>query len=632
MSESSPGEVRHLNLHEASNILQVSSVTLRNWVKSGLIKGLYRVPSSSGFIFDANDIIDIKEKIQSGEITRLRKRANKNQNGHRHVHRELLEDKQCEAPLRRLLASWGSRSKELLLAIYLRQLVEIGLARAQHDGFIFVSATLKAEIAAWEIPLHNEHLLHAYAAVDASTLNFSNSLLAFVSQALSFVGEKQKKGAYYTPVTLIRKMLAQTLTSSGSFLDPCCGSGNFLVGAYHQLKVLGVPAAHTHVFGADLDPNAVLLARASLTLASDGQAASVRQIVCRDSIFNLSRDRRFDFICTNPPWGFHFSKAQEKKLRVLYPQIRSRESFSYFLLMGMACLRSRGTLSFVLPESFLNVKLHAELRKFILQNYRLLRVSAVSEKFSGVFTRAVVLTMSKEKPPRGIPRTNDDRIPLSGQTINDEILRHIDAQAHCFLKRNAEWALGVVTGDNEKFLSKKPKVGCEPILKGTNVFRFHLSPPTHFIRFERAGLQQVAPEFKYRATEKLVYRFICKELVFAIDREQRVTLNSANVLLPNLPGYSIRSICGILNSRLGQFYYQKKFHSIKTLRGNIENFPFPRPDTAILLTIDQLVQKLEVKFSPRLFRQLDTEVMRLYQIPPQWRGMVSTFSLSKAFN
>ena len=146
---------------------------------------------------------------------------------------------------------------------------------------------------------------------------------------------------------------------------------------------------------------------------------------------------------------------------------------------------------------------------------------------------------------------------------------------HKTLKNNAEWALGIVTGDNKKYISKKNINGMEPIYKGSDVNPYRLSAPNSYIAFQPELFQQVAPEYKYRASEKLIYRFISNKLVFAYDMDGSLTLNSANILLPHMKEYPAKLILGLLNSKLYQFIYSKKFDTHKVLKGDIGSLPFP---------------------------------------------------------
>jgi hypothetical protein len=79
----------------------------------------------------------------------------------------------------------------------------------------------------------------------------------------------------------------------------------------------------------------------------------------------------------------------------------------------------------------------------------------------------------------------------------------------------------------------------------------------------------------YRAEEKLIYRFISKDIIFAYDNQKQLTLNSANILIPEIPDYPIKALVAILNSEVMRFVYRKKFNTIKVLRGNLEELPIP---------------------------------------------------------
>ena len=62
---------------QASGILDVSEATVRNWVKHGYLSPLEDTRSK----FRESDVDALKQRIESGEIKRLRKRANKRNSG-----------------------------------------------------------------------------------------------------------------------------------------------------------------------------------------------------------------------------------------------------------------------------------------------------------------------------------------------------------------------------------------------------------------------------------------------------------------------------------------------------------------------------------------------------------------------
>jgi len=123
-----------------------------------------------------------------------------------------------------------------------------------------------------------------------------------------------------------------------------------------------------------------------------------------------------------------------------------------------------------------------------------------------------------------------------------------DIQGHSL--SNSIFALGVVTGNNKEKLFDTPTDNSEPIYSGKEVSKYKLLPPKKHIVFDRNNLQQVAPDNVYRAPQKLVYKTINKHIKIAIDDTQSLTTNSANIIIPNIIGYDIYTIMGILNSQL----------------------------------------------------------------------------------
>jgi hypothetical protein len=126
-------------------------------------------------------------------------------------------------------------------------------------------------------------------------------------------GAKKRQGSFYTPVALARRLCERA--SSGralrSILDPSCGAGAVL------LEALAF-ALREAIYGTDLDPLAVWLARVALALASgahqdrDLAGWNERVRVCDAlSLDAFAPGRRFDAIVGNPPWVAYAGRATE---------------------------------------------------------------------------------------------------------------------------------------------------------------------------------------------------------------------------------------------------------------------------------------------------------------------------------
>ena len=133
------------------------------------------------------------------------------------------------------------------------------------------------------------------------------------------------------------------------------------------------------------------------------------KIFCNDSLQNYNDSQlfcnidllpKFDVIATNPPWGYHYSTQERRNLSYFFNEINSGESFSYFLVKSMNMLKHGGRLSFVLPESVLNVDIHSDIRKYILDRCAVKRIEIGRKIFKKVFSSTVIIDI-KNSPEKG---------------------------------------------------------------------------------------------------------------------------------------------------------------------------------------------------------------------------------------
>ena len=120
----------------------------------------------------------------------------------------------------------------------------------------------------------------------------------------------------------------------------------------------------------------------------------------------------------------------------------------------------------------------------------------------------------------------------------------------------------------------------------------------------------------YRSKEKLFYKFIANEPVFAYDSKGTISLNSANILIPRVPGYSALYIMAVLNSDLMSFYYRHTFKNMKVLRSAIESLPIAKCDNDTMNTISTLALDIvyEKKTSSEKISRLNALIDNLYSL------------------
>ena len=219
--------------------------------------------------------------------------------------------------------------------------------------------------------------------------NRQDDWIGFIYQSLTAEGSRILKGLYYTKPVIVNEMLADIRVLNGEkFLDPCCGSGIFLLKVEHaQLEQL---------YGIDNDPLAVMIAKANL-MVKFNESTVYPQIYQMDFLLHAASalgDMKFDYIVTNPPWGTEKGKLHASE------SISSKEKASLFFTESFKFLNKNGIQHFLLPSSLMKIKVHADLRRFITHATRIETLKCYRERFKGVFTDFLSLKVSN-KPTFG---------------------------------------------------------------------------------------------------------------------------------------------------------------------------------------------------------------------------------------
>ncbi len=455
--------------------------------------------------------------------------------------------------------------------------------------------------------------------------NRQDDWIGFVYQSLTTEGRRILKGLYYTKPVIVNEMLSDIRMLNGErFLDPCCGSGIFLLKVQH--------AQMEQLYGIDNDPLAVMIAKANL-MVKYNESEVYPQIYLMDFLLHATSalgDLRFDYIVTNPPWGTEKGQLHTSEV------IQSKEKASLFFTESFRFLKKNGILHFLLPSSLMKIRVHADFRRFVLHETRLECLKCYRERFKGVFTDFVSLKVSR-KPVFGeqsyvvyglnnevsrktFAPADDDYCAIPMLSDREEaILNKAERLRHDDLS-HSQWALGIITGNNARVLKDRPGKGLEPIHTGKDIGKYSLKPASRYIKYNRADFQQCAKDEFYRANEKLVYKFVSSRLCFAYDDKQRLFLNSANILIPQVEGMSTKTVLAFLNSALFNFLYVKRFGDLKILKGNLMALPFPKitpeEDEKLSALVDRALhgdQEAQTEIDAFIFSlfELDTEEINL---------------------
>ena len=450
--------------------------------------------------------------------------------------------------------------------------------------------------------------------------NDKSDLIGFVYQSITTEGERNRSGMYYTSQPVVNDMTGDiVLADNETLLDPCCGSGEFLVNIKTDKP--------ENLFGIDNNPVAVMIATTRILVR---HAAKVFRpnICCMDFLGeenatcagNHFGTLLFSYVVTNPPWGVDRTGSYKS----VCSQLKSRERAALFLFKSLSKLQAEGQLRFLLPMSVLRSTIHKDTRKLLLNSTQITSIRKYKGCFDGVFTNcfSIGLTAKATKKQRYLVENGDDCfvvepseenvkegfIPTIHLTdIDKSISRKIEARRNDDLS-HSQWALGIVTGDNKNKLKSQPTDDTEQVVMGRNIADFTVTFPTTYIHFNPLSLQQCAKEELYRSEEKLIYRFISRYPVVAYDTSRLLCLNSANVVIPHVESLSVKSVAALLNSLLYRYYYSLRFDDVKVLKSNLIELPFPRltrsQDEALCKIVDAIISGKSVEENTQRMNKL----------------------------
>ncbi len=640
-----------ITLATACKMLGISEATGKNWLRLGKLNAK---DSETGKLIYKHEVEKLLLSLKKDDSNVLKSRRNKTALKGRELYVNYVSRESPNHAAVALLVSGFTGSTTAITALlcesFLQLLVDAKRIKANCNKQFFkayLEGSLDADIYDWLLlelmdKTSRNTLLSASKKLPYFTLHFVpfEDTLGLIYLSLMELSKRRQSGRYYTPQSLTDTAVETLQVARGRvFLDPCCGSGNFL------LRLLRRGARVEDLYGCDLDGFSVTLARINFVLSgncSDKETLQEHLLKC-DTITCRSLPQ-IDVVLGNPPWGScDDEKVVSRYARTLICAEKKRPCFAdLFVERSLNLLKDGGIVQFVLPEALLNVASHETIRSFITEHARVRSVRYLGEVFHAVQCPSVILTLEKTSFSNAsgdvIVNVGDSNYIVRRQRkgsdfnfkVTDQealVLDKMDDLEHCVkLKGHAKFALGIVTGSNNNSIFKEKIDGSEPVLRGLDIEPFKINPPDSFIKYEEGAFQQVAPMELYRAKEKLVYRFIAKYPIVAVDTHGMLTLNSCNLLVPEFKDLSATYLAAVLNSSAVRFYFEKKFHTIKILRSLLEEVPVPVASKEDQMYIEFLVEELkdaDEATSKEIIKKIDRKIAEIYGLGKRALKLIS---------
>lgn len=288
---------------------------------------------------------------------------------------------------------------------------------------------------------------------------------------------KGERGQYFTNRLVINMMVTMAAPSERDvILDPACGSGGFLLAAMNYIfdnidassrtsnakEILKRNVVH-QLFGVDISPKLVKIAKANMLLGKDGHGG-IEHANSLDSIAKLSA--KFNELCgkgkpsiilTNPPFGSghdlrikessilaqyqsgHLWEVNEQGNIVYSERLNERQGVAPELLFLEKCLdwiAVDGVIGIVMAKGQLDNREALAVRKVVCQKAQILAVINLHEDTFEPFcgSKASVIFLKKTAKPQ-----TDYRIFMAisnkvGQTSRGETIFKKDAEGNPVIK------------------------------------------------------------------------------------------------------------------------------------------------------------------------------------------------------
>jgi len=653
-----PNDEGTVNLCEFCKILSISVATGRNWIKLGKIKPKFT--DSKTPYFEKSYVETISKELKSGINESLKSRRNKKFISGYSLYNSYVSEK-CQNLF--LVQDLLEKIKSNCIVIndeiinYFVSDCALHLILSREKKSFSYQNSLFIDYLLGKINLREDEFIDDLIDNKESAINFAQKypslfsfnyvyeenedILGLIYISCKNIGNRKVTGSYYTPTKIVKQLISSlTINKNDSILDPCCGTGNFLIQLPETIQF-------EKIYGTDIDSTSVKISRINMTLRYPKVPMNViaYHIFNSDFLTNVEMSN-FSIIVGNPPWGYAFSDNQKINLKNIYKATTNTnlESYDLFIEQSLRILQEGGQLSFVLPEALLNVKAHSDIRKIIIHEANIKTLIYLGNAFDGVQCPCIIMNLEKNQKYHStigmliddgsrkfeIKTERDIKSDYFSFLTTDEeyaILKKIkNSKNTAFLFNNADFALGIVTGNNKEYISSEKNDKNEIILKGADVYKYKIKPSGNYIIFQPENFQQVAPTEMYRAKEKLLYRFISNQLVFAYDNGGTLSLNSCNIVIPKFSHLKIKYIMAILNSRVAQFIFKKEFNSIKVLRSHIESIPIPvvspEKQDEIIQIVDSIIYNKTIS-SENLYDSLDQKVSELFQLNTSEQNVIN---------
>lgn len=500
---------------------------------------------------------------------------------------------------------------------------------------------------------------------------------------------KKSNGIYYTDIQLTVKIIEELLKGRElkniwelKFLEPAVGIGNFVfaylfyISENYTLNQKQILELYNNIYVCDNDLKSleiykILLFKSSEQLFDVKLTSSFKPNIGKSLIYNLNESEvvyknmnlyfnnvKFDIVVTNPPYKSLRAEKNHYEDESLY----LKDKFKYELIKKDANKRfklaeklnanifkyfveeilesythKKSLVALLIPRTILKDKSLFNLRKHIIESYKIEKIGDIEENSKFVFakqslcyliiektfkTKNINITryLNKEKKKYKIDVTEIKKRPYWEIILLDEEKSELLKILESLPKFKDFNFIKIFRGELDLTINKTEILKTKTdylLLRGRNIDEFKI---IHIENFEYISTDFInkSSKRKYIGKNRIGCQQISnmnkeKRLIFAEIPRNYILGNSCNFIVveKNKYGITLEYLLGILNSSIYNWYFKLFSSNNHINKYELQEMPIST-DKNLIDNISKLVKKIKQEFSSVYIENLNNELVNYF--------------------